>query len=155
MQALSLCRLRLMCLKVPCPDRSLFLKQLHRPSWIPLISMAYFLTILSLSLRRSSHSNAGNPPSQYRVEHDIAHFVSYSDVAHIRKAFIASLDMASIPIVGGQLKKTQSGGRPCQRNLEPSTKMIHGSLCYYHLDKWVNHSKVKKNRKGKLDRYKA
>ena len=50
-----------------------------------------------LSLRRSSRSNAGNPPPRYRVEHDIAHFVSYSNISHTHGAFITSLDMASIP----------------------------------------------------------
>jgi hypothetical protein len=50
-----------------------------------------------LSIRRTSRSNAGVPLDRYGFPHDIAQFVSYSNISPVHGAFIASLDIVSIP----------------------------------------------------------
>jgi Reverse transcriptase (RNA-dependent DNA polymerase) len=50
-----------------------------------------------LLIRRTSRSNAGVPPDRYVFPHDIAQFVSYSNISPVHGAFIASLDTVSIP----------------------------------------------------------
>jgi hypothetical protein len=51
-----------------------------------------------LSIRRTSRGNAGVPPDRYGFPHDIAQFVSYSNISPVHGAFIASLDIVSIPM---------------------------------------------------------
>ncbi|KAJ9550922.1 hypothetical protein OSB04_014967 [Centaurea solstitialis] len=112
-----------------------------------------------LSLRRSSRRNAGNPPPRYRVEHDIAHFVSYSNISDTHGAFITSLDMASIP-KSWQVAKEDPKWRAAMLeelgaldkndtwelvSLPPRKKPVG---C-----KWV--FTIKQNPDGKVDRYKA
>ncbi|KAB5520450.1 hypothetical protein DKX38_024769 [Salix brachista] len=49
-------------------------------------------------LRRTSRSNAGHPPDRFGFSHDIAQFVSYSNITlPVHEAFITSLDTVSIP----------------------------------------------------------
>ncbi|KAB5557520.1 hypothetical protein DKX38_008429 [Salix brachista] len=49
-------------------------------------------------LRRTSRSNAGHPPDRFGFPHDIAQFVSYSNITSpVHRAFITSLDIVSIP----------------------------------------------------------
>jgi hypothetical protein len=50
-----------------------------------------------MSLRRTSRSNAGIPPDRYSFPHDIAHFVSYSNISSTHRAFIASLVFVTLP----------------------------------------------------------
>jgi hypothetical protein len=50
-----------------------------------------------MSLRRTSRSNAGIPPDCYGFSHDIAQFVSYSNIFPTHGAFITSLDSVTLP----------------------------------------------------------
>jgi hypothetical protein len=50
-----------------------------------------------LSIRRTSRSNAGVPSDRYDFPHNIVQFVSYSNISPVHGAFIASLDIVSIP----------------------------------------------------------
>jgi Integrase core domain len=50
-----------------------------------------------LSIRRTSRSNARVLPDRYGFPHNIAQFVSYSNISPVHGAFIASLDIVSIP----------------------------------------------------------
>jgi hypothetical protein len=50
-----------------------------------------------MSLRRTSRSNVGISPDRYGFSHDIAQFVSYSNIFLTHGAFIASLDSVTLP----------------------------------------------------------
>lgn len=52
---------------------------------------------LPIAQRRAIRSNAGKLPDWYGFEHDIANFVSYSNISPAYKAFIASLQSVSVP----------------------------------------------------------
>jgi hypothetical protein len=59
-----------------------------------MIHLSPPLTPLSI---RTSRSNVGVPPDRYGFPHDIVQFVSYSNISPVHGAFIASLDIVSIP----------------------------------------------------------
>jgi hypothetical protein len=58
---------------------------------IPLNSPLTFMP-----LRRTSRANAGCPPDRYDFLHNIAQFVSYSNISPAHTSFIASLDSVFI-----------------------------------------------------------
>jgi Reverse transcriptase (RNA-dependent DNA polymerase) len=112
-----------------------------------------------LSIRRTSRSNAGVPLDRYGFPHDIAQFVSYSNISPVHGAFIASLDTVSIPKCWhvakddpkwkavmleelGALDKNETWELV---SLPPGKKAVG---C-----KWV--FTVKQNPEGRVERYKA
>ena len=48
-----------------------------------------------IEIRRTSRSNAGVPPDRYGFPHDIAQFISYSNISATQ--IIASLDFVTLP----------------------------------------------------------
>jgi hypothetical protein len=86
------------CWQVPC----LRLSRLLRHRQLPIDS-EYTSDMMSLpspspmSLRRTSRSNVGISPDRYGFSHDIAQFVSYSNISLTHGAFIASLDYVTLP----------------------------------------------------------
>jgi hypothetical protein len=50
-----------------------------------------------MTLRRTSRSNAGLSPDRYGFPHNIAQFVSYSNISPTLGAFITSLDSVMLP----------------------------------------------------------
>jgi hypothetical protein len=50
-----------------------------------------------MSLRQTSCNNAEIPPDRYGFPHDVAQFVSYSNISPTHGAFIASLDSVTLP----------------------------------------------------------
>jgi hypothetical protein len=58
-----------------------------------------------MSLRRTSRSNARIPPDHYGFPHDIAQFISYSNISPTHGAFITSLDSITLPKCWQDAKK--------------------------------------------------
>jgi hypothetical protein len=60
-----------------------------------------------LSIRHTTRSNAGVPPDRYGFysNHDITHYVSYSHISSSHGAFIASLNIVSLPKCWQDAKK--------------------------------------------------
>ena len=52
---------------------------------------------LPVAQRRKTRANAGKPPIRYGFEHNIANFISYSNISPAYKAFIASLQTVHVP----------------------------------------------------------
>jgi hypothetical protein len=60
-----------------------------------------------LSVRQTTRSNAGVSPDRYGFypDHDITHHVSYSHISLSHGAFVASLDIISLPKCWQDAKK--------------------------------------------------
>jgi Reverse transcriptase (RNA-dependent DNA polymerase) len=112
-----------------------------------------------LSIRRTSRSNAGVPPDRYGFPHDIAQFVSYSHISPIHGAFIASLDIVSIPKCWQVAKDDPKWKAAMLEELEALDKnktweLVSLPPCKKAVGcKWV--FTVKQNPEGRVERYKA
>jgi hypothetical protein len=69
-----------------------------------------------MSLRRTFRSNARITPDRYDFSHDIAQFISYSNISPTHRAFIAFLDSVTLPSVGSMQSMIQSGRLLCSKN---------------------------------------
>ncbi|KAJ3668810.1 hypothetical protein LUZ61_022792 [Rhynchospora tenuis] len=112
-----------------------------------------------ITLRRTSRSNAGHPPDRYGFPHDIAQFVSYSNISHVHGAFIASLDSVTLPKCWQVAKKDPKWKAAMQEELGALDKNKTWELVSLPPGKkavgcrWV--FAVKQTPEGKVDRYKA
>jgi Reverse transcriptase (RNA-dependent DNA polymerase) len=112
-----------------------------------------------LSIRRTSHSNAGVPPDRYGFPHDIAQFVSYSHISPVHGAFIASLHIVSIPKCWQVAKNDPKWKSVMLEELEALDKNKTWELVSLPPGKkavgckWV--FTVKQNPEGRVERYKA
>ena len=101
----------------------------------PKITGDMISSLSPLEVRRTSHSNAEVPPDRYGFPHDIAQFISYSNISTTRRAFIASLDFVTLPSVGRLVKKIQNGKQPCKKNSHLLRRTKLGRLCGYHQER--------------------
>ena len=118
-----------------------------------------------IPIRRTTRINAGIPPNRYGYEsdnihpHDIAQFVSYSNISPTYGAFIASLDSVTLPKCWQEAKADPKWRAAMNEELEaldknktwqigplPAGKKAVGC-------KWV--FIVKQNPNGRVERYKA
>jgi hypothetical protein len=72
-----------------------------------------------LSVRQTSRKNARVLPDRYGFPHDIAKFVSYSHISSIYEAFIASLDIVSIPKCWQVPKRSEMESGHVERAWDP------------------------------------
>ncbi|KAJ4737614.1 Transposon Ty1-H Gag-Pol polyprotein [Rhynchospora pubera] len=112
-----------------------------------------------ITLRRTSRSNAGLPPDRYGFPHDIAQFVSYSNISPVHGAFIASLDSVTLPKCWQDAKKDPKWKAAMQEELGALDKNKTWEIVSLPPGKkavgcrWV--FTVKQTPEGKIDRYKA
>ena len=112
-----------------------------------------------LSLRRTTRTNAGVPPDRYGFPHNIAQFVSYSHISPAHGAFIASLDIVSIPKSWQVAKEDPKWKTAMIEELEALVKNKTWKLVSLPAGKkavgckWV--FTVKQNPEGRVERYKA
>ena len=112
-----------------------------------------------VTLRRTTRNNAGNPPDRYGFPYNIDQSVDYSNLSSTYGAFIASLDIVSIPkcwqVAKGDPKwkaamheelRALDKNRTWELVPLPSGKKTVGC-------KWV--FTVKQNPDGQVERYKA
>ena len=112
-----------------------------------------------ITVRRTSRSNAGVPPDRYGFPHDIAKFVSYSNLSPTYRAFIASLDYVTLPKCWQVAKEDPKWKAAMQEELRALDKNRTWEIVPLPPGKkavgckWV--FAVKQTPEGKIDRYKA
>jgi hypothetical protein len=112
-----------------------------------------------MSVRRTPRLNAGVPPDRYGFPHDIAQFVSYSHISPAHGAFIASLDIVSIPKCWQVAKEDPKWKAAMLEELEALKKNKTWELVPLPPGKkavgckWV--FTVKQSPEGRVERYKA
>jgi hypothetical protein len=86
------------CHQVPYLRLPRLLRHYHLSSDSEYIGNMIYLSSppLPMSLRRTSRCNTGIPPDCYTFSHNIAQFVSYSNISLTHESFIVSLDYATL-----------------------------------------------------------
>ena len=112
-----------------------------------------------IEIRRTSRSNAGVPPDRYGFPHDIAQFISYSNISATHRAFIASLDSVTLPKCWQVAKEDPKWKAAMQEELGALEKNKTWEIVSLPPGKkavgckWV--FTIKQTPEGKIDRYKA
>jgi Reverse transcriptase (RNA-dependent DNA polymerase) len=112
-----------------------------------------------LSIRRTARSIIGVPSDRYGFSHNIAQFVSYSSISPVHGAFIAFLNIVSIPKCWQVAKDDPKWKAVMLKELEALDKNKTWELVLLPPGKkavgckWV--FTVKQNLEGRVERYKA
>ena len=107
----------------------------------------------------TSRRNAGVPPDRYGFPHDIAQFISYSNISATLRAFITSLDSVTLPKCWQVAKEDPKWKAAMQEELGALEKNKTWEIVSLPPGKkavgckWV--FTIKQTPEGKIDRYKA